>query len=169
MNPHSLGTKILPTKLDRVEQRSRQDRATVFNNLGHLINLEMLRECFDSLDGSRAVGIDGIKKKTYGESLEINLQQLLIKIRRGSYHPQASRIVEIPKADGGKRPLAIACLEDKIVQEAVKRIMERIYEPQFEESSHGFRPGRDCHTALSALGKHLGNRLQAADAPTHPP
>ena len=158
MNPHSLGTKILPTKLDRVEQRSRQDRATVFNNLGHLINLEMLRECFDSLDGSRAVGIDGIKKKTYGESLEINLQQLLIKIRRGSYHPQASRIVEIPKADGGKRPLAIACLEDKIVQEAVKRIMERIYEPQFEESSHGFRPGRDCHTALSALGKHLGNR-----------
>jgi group II intron reverse transcriptase/maturase len=107
------------------------------------------------LDGTKAVGIDGIKKSKYGEKLEANLQELLIKIRRGSYHPQASRIVEIPKVSGGRRPLAISCFEDKIVQEAVKRIIERIYEPLFVEVSHGFRPGRDCHTALAALYKHL--------------
>ena len=156
MSPHSTGNEALQTKLDRVEQRSRQDKGTVFNNLGYLINLEMLRECYDSMDGTKAVGIDGIRKETYGKNLENNLQQLLLKIRRGSYHPQASRIVEIPKANGDKRPLAIACFEDKIVQEAVKRIVERIYEPLFEDCSHGFRPKRDCLTALTALGRHLG-------------
>ena len=148
--------QILYTKLDRVEQRSRQDRGTVFNNLGYLINKEMLWECFDSLDGTKAVGIDGIKKETYRKNLAENLEQLLLKIRQGSYHPQASRIVEIPKASGGTRPLAISCLEDKIVQEAVKRVVERIYEPLFMEASHGFRPRRGCYTALAALGGHLG-------------
>lgn len=157
MSPHSIGTKILRTKLDRVEQRSRQDKDTVFNNLGHLIELKLLRECYDKLDGKKAVGIDGVTKEAYarGRNLLTNLRQLLPKIRQGNYHPQASRIVEITKASGGKRPLAISCFEDKIVQDAVKRILERIYEPLFVESSHGFRPGRDCHTALSALARHL--------------
>lgn len=148
----------MPTKLDRVERRSRQDRKAVFNNLGHLIDLELLRRCYDSLDGTKAVGVDGITKEVYGRNLEKNLRQLLLKIRRGSYHPQPSRIVEIPKVSGGKRPLAISCFEDKIVQEAVKRITERIYEPWFVDSSHGFRPGRGCHTALAALDKHLGKQ-----------
>jgi group II intron reverse transcriptase/maturase len=117
--------------------------------------MEMLRECFDSLDGTKAVGIDGINKEAYRKNLVDNLEQLLLKIRQGSYHPQASRIVEIPKASGGTRPLAISCFEDKIVQEAVKRIVERIYEPLFMDTSHGFRPRRDCHTALAALDRHL--------------
>lgn len=118
----------------------------------------MLRECFGRLDGTKAVGIDGINKEEYGKNLNKNLEQLVLKIRRGSYHPQPSRIVEIPKVSGGNRPLAISCFEDKIIQEAVKRIVERIYEPLFVENSHGFRPGRDCHTALAALGKHLGQQ-----------
>jgi RNA-directed DNA polymerase len=155
VKPLSTGKEILHTKLDRVEQRSRQDRGTVFNNLGYLINKEMLEECFDSLDRSKAVGIDGINKDTYRKNLAVNLEQLLFKIRQGSYHPKASRIVEIPKASGGSRPLAISCLEDKIVQEAVKRVVERIYEPLFMDTSHGFRPRRNCHTALAALGQHL--------------
>lgn len=155
VSPHSIGAKALATKLDRVEQRSRQDKGTVFNNLGHLIDLELLRKCYDNLDGTKAVGIDGISKEAYGKNLKDNLQQLLLRIRRGDYHPQASRIVEIPKASGGKRPLAIACFEDKIVQEATKEIVERIFEPLFTDNSHGFRPRRDCHTALAALDKHL--------------
>ena len=145
----------LLTKLKRVEQRSQQDRNATFNNLGHLINLEMLGACFRSLDRNKAVGIDGITKEHYGSRLEENLKQLLAKIRKGSYHPKPARIVQIPKSDGGVRPLAIACLEDKIVQEAVRRIMERIYEPMFLGCSHGFRPKRGCHTALNALDKHL--------------
>ncbi len=158
MNPLSTGKENLHTKLDRIEQRSRQDRGTVFNNLGYLINKEMLQECFGSLDGTKAVGIDGVNKETYRKNLANNLEQLLHKIRQGSYHPRASRIVEIPKASGGTRPLAISCLEDKIVQEAVKRIVERIYEPLFMDTSYGFRPGRDCHMALAALGRDMGKR-----------
>jgi len=148
----------LATKLDRVEKRSQQDKGVVFNNLGHLINLEMLGLCFRSLDGSKAVGIDGITKEKYGENIDENLIQLLMKIRKGSYHPKASRIVEIAKSDGGKRPLAISCLEDKIVQEAIRRILERIYEPLFLDCSHGFRPQRGCHTALIALDRKLMSR-----------
>jgi len=145
----------LHTKLDRIKQRSLRDRGMVFNNLGHQINLEMLRSCFHSLDGSKAVGIDNVTKEQYEQNLEENLGQLLMKIRRGSYHPKASRIVEIPKSDGSRRPLAIACFEDKIVQESVKRIVEAIYEPLFLECSHGFRPNRGCHTALIDLNKSL--------------
>jgi group II intron reverse transcriptase/maturase len=145
----------LETQLNRVKQRSQQDPGTVFNNLGHLINLEMLRSCHHSQDGSKAVGSDGVTKEKYQQNLEENLEGLLIKIRRGSYHPQASRIVEIQKSNGSKRPLAIACFEDKIVQEAVKRILESIYEPLFLECSHGFRPERGCHTALISLNQSL--------------
>jgi len=141
----------LQTKLERVEQRSRQDRRAVFNNLGHLVNLELLQRCYHELDGSKAVGIDGVTKEEYGENLRVNLTELLMKIRRASYHPQAARIVEIPKADGTTRPLAIACFEDKIVQEAVRRIIERIFEPVFLDCSYGFRPGRSCHQALVTL------------------
>lgn len=157
MSPHSLGTKILHTKLDRVEQRSRQDAGAVFNNLGHLIDLKLLRRCYSELDGNKAAGIDGVTKEAYGRggNLIPKLRRLLLEIRQGSYHPRASRIVEIPKASGGTRPLAICCFEDKIVQDAVRRIVERIYEPLFMKSSHGFRPGRDCRTALVALGGHL--------------
>lgn len=78
-----------------------------------------------------------------------------MRIRRGSYHPQPSRIIEIPKADGSLRPLAIACTEDKIVQEAVRRVIESIYEPLFTSDSHGFRPGRGCQTALVALDESI--------------
>ncbi len=145
----------LPTKLDRIEGRSRRDPKTVFNNLGHVIDKDMLRSCFYDLDGSKAVGIDGVTKNQYKKDLEINLDKLLLSIRRGSYHPKPSRIHEISKTDGTMRPLAIACFEDKIVQEAVKQIVEKIYEPIFLDCSHGFRPKRGCQTALVALNRHL--------------
>lgn len=127
----------------------------MFNNLGHLINLEMLQLCHHKLDGAKAVGIDGVTKEAYERNLGDNLKKLRMKIRQGSYHPKPSRIVEIPKSDGSARPLAISCHEDKIVQEAVRRILERIYEPLFLECSHGFRPRRGCDTALVALNEHL--------------
>jgi group II intron reverse transcriptase/maturase len=152
---HSIEAKILQTKLNRVEVRSRQDWKAVFNNLGHLINLAMLRECYHSLDGTKAVGINGVTKLMFGRNLDENLKQLLMKIRNGTYQPKASRIVEIPKADGSTRPLAISCFIDKIVQEAVRRILERIYEPIFLDASHGFRPRRNCHSALAALDRAL--------------
>jgi group II intron reverse transcriptase/maturase len=145
--------------------KSRADKECVFNNLGHVIDLELLRECHRSLDGSKAVGIDGVSKEAYGKNIEENLTDLLSRIRRGTYVPRPSRVVEIPKVDGTTRPLAIACVEDKIVQEACKRILERIYEPVFLPESFGFRPGSSPHKALVALNGHLksGNNGAVVD------
>jgi group II intron reverse transcriptase/maturase len=152
---HSTVNKTSATKLARVEVKSRQNPVLVFSNLGHIIDLDLLRECHRSLDGSKAVGIDGVTKDTYGKNLEKNLTDLLQRIRTGTYIPKPSRTVDIPKLDGTTRPLAIACVEDKIVQEACKRILERIYEPLFLPESFGFRPGSNPHKALVALDGHL--------------
>ncbi|MCB1075354.1 MAG: group II intron reverse transcriptase/maturase [Simkania sp.] len=154
MKQHSIVHK-LNTKLDRIEQRSREAPEATFNNLGHALDLDLLRACFHSLDAKKAVGMDGITKKQYGNELETNLQGLLKRIRNGSYYPKPSRIVEIPKVDGSMRPLAISCIEDKIVQEAVRCILERIYEPHFLDCSFGFRPNRNAHQALANLDKRL--------------
>jgi RNA-directed DNA polymerase len=152
---HSIVNKTLNTKLDRIEQRSRKDPQGMFENLGHALDLDLLRTCYHSLDARKAVGVDGITKEQYGKNLEANLKDLLERIRNGSYYPQPSRIVEIPKVDGSMRPLAISCIEDKIVQEAVRRILEAIYEPLFLICSNGFRPGRNAHQALADLDKRL--------------
>jgi RNA-directed DNA polymerase len=149
---------MLPTKLDRIEMRARKDRASTFNNLGHILDLDLLRQSYGKLDGSKAVGIDGMTKEKYGRGLDVNLTELLLRIRCGSYHPQASRIVEIPKADGSTRPLAISCFEDKIVQEAVRQVVEKIFEPLFLNCSYGFRPKRNAHMAIAALDVHLSDQ-----------
>ena len=155
MIQHSTVNKTSATKLARVEVKSRREPELVFSNLGHIIDLDLLRECYRSLDGSKAVGIDGVTKILYGKNLEANLTDLLHRIRMGTYIPHPSRTVDIPKLDGTTRPLAIACVEDKIVQEACKRILERIYEPLFLPESFGFRPGSSPHKALVALDGHL--------------
>lgn len=154
MSIHSKDGRTWLTKLKRIEELSRQDRRMEFNNIGHLIDLEMLRDCHRVLDGKKALGIDRVTKEGYGESLEENLANLLIKIRRGLYRPKAMRVVEIPKEDGTTRPLSIACYEDKIVQTAVSRILSAIYEPIFLEGSYGYRPKRNAHDAIKAL--HAG-------------
>ncbi|CDL86696.1 RNA-directed DNA polymerase (Reverse transcriptase) (fragment) [Xenorhabdus cabanillasii JM26] len=111
----------------------------------------MLKGQFLRLDGNKAVGIDRMTKSAYGEHLDGNLHNLILRIRRGTYRPKAARITQIPKEDGSKRPLAISCIEDKLVQLAVSDILSRIYEPLFLPCSYGFRPGLNCHAALKAL------------------
>lgn len=155
MIQHSEVKQTSATKLVRVELKSQNDASCVFNNLGHIIDVELLRECFRDLDGSKAVGIDGVTKAAYGANLESNITDLILRVRKGTYIPQASRLVGIPKIDGTKRTLAIACVEDKLVQDACKRILERIYEPIFLPVSFGFRPGSNPHKALVALDGHL--------------
>ncbi len=141
------------TKLDHISERTAKDKEVVFNNLGHFIDIALLKELYHQLDGSKAVGIDHVTKAMYGENLDSNLSNLLQRIRRGTYQPQPAKLVEIPKEDGSKRPLAISCLEDKLAQSAVNIILSKIYEPIFSSSSYGFRPNRNCHDALRALGK----------------
>lgn len=141
------------TKLAGIGKRAKYRPETVFDNIGHVIDLNLLKNCYAQLDGRKAVGRDGVTKAQYGEDLEGNLQDLLNRLRKGSYLPQASRQVEIPKEDGSSRPLAISCFEDKLVQQAVSQILTALYEPDFLPISYGYREGKRAHDALRALMK----------------
>ena len=144
----------MTTKLERIGKRAAFVKDTVFNNIGCVIDLDMLRESYHELNGNKAIGIDGVTKAFYGKSLEENLQVLLAKIRRKAYKPQASRVVEIPKEDGSKRPLAISCFEDKIVQHSVAKVLSAIFEPTFLPCSYGYREEMNAHEALRSLMKY---------------
>src|SRR5574337_527767 len=125
-------------KLDRINSVALRDREAVFKNLSQLVNEDNLRQAFRGLDGSKAVGIDKVTKDQYAKELQTNIENLASEIRRGGWRPRPSRVVHIPKPTGGTRPLAIGCLEDKIVQSLVAKILEAIYEPRFHSESYGF-------------------------------
>ena len=153
MTVHSKDRKTWLTKLDRIGELSALNRKLVLNNIGYLINADMLKEQYQKLGWKKAVGIDKVTKECYGKKLNENVTHLIQRIRRGTYKPKPARIVEIPKEDGSTRPLAISCLEDKLVQLGVSTILTKIYEPLFLASSYGYRPGKSCHDALRALNK----------------
>ena len=123
----------------------------VFTSLGHLINKEMLENCHVQMDGTKAVGIDGVTKEEYGRNLEENLEALIESLKKKSYKPKPARLVERPKDNGKMRPLSIYCYEDKLVQEALRRILEAVFEPMFYDEMMGFRPNRGCHKASRKL------------------
>mgnify|MGYP001564554312 FL=1 len=122
----------------------------VFNNLFSHVNVENLRQAFQALDGTKAVGIDGISKTEYAKDLDSNLLDLITRIHIGTYRPQAKREVLIPKANGKTRPIAISCFEDKLVEWTIGKILESAYEPIFIRNSFGFRPRRSQHDAVKA-------------------
>ena len=148
----------METKLERISQMSQENPDMVFTSIGHLINKEMLKDCHEKMDGSRAVGIDGMNKEEYSRNLEENLENLVERLKKKSYRPQPARRVEIPKENGKTRPLSIYCYEDKLVQEALKRILEAVFEPHFYDEMMGFRPGRGCHKAIQKLNVMLEMR-----------
>lgn len=140
-----------PTSLKRVGQRATTKKNEVFTNLLCHVKVPLLKRAFEALRKDAATGVDGITWHSYAERLEERLRDLQGRIHRGSYHPPPVRRVFIPKADGSLRPLGIPALEDKIVQHAVKSVLEPIYESAFMGFSYGFRPGRSAHDALDAL------------------
>ena len=141
----------METKLARISQMSRENPTMFFTSIGHLINKDMLKSCHNAMDGDKAKGIDGVSKADYEEHLDENLDKLVDRLKRKAYHPQPARRVEIPKDNGKTRPLSIYCYEDKLVQEALKRILEAVFEPMFYDEMMGFRPNRNCHMALRKL------------------
>ena len=147
----------MSTELRRIGEKARSDPQLVFTSLyHHVYDGDNLRACFEALPGDRAVGIDGVTKERYGENLEPNLQDLSARLREMSYCPQPKRRSDIPKPGSEKgRPLGISCFEDKRVELAVKRVLEPIYEVQFEDSSYGYRPGRSQHQCLDELGRTI--------------
>ena len=146
----------METKLERITQLSRDNPDMVFTSIGHLINSKLLKECHAMMDGDKAVGIDGITKEEYGRELDKNLEDLMDRMKRKAYYPKPARLVEIPKDNGKTRPLSIYCYEDKLVQAALKRLLEAVFEPCFYEEMMGFRPNRGCHGALRLLNDQIG-------------
>jgi group II intron reverse transcriptase/maturase len=136
----------------RIAEKARQDPGCKFTSLFHLMNEDLLRECFEGLRKDAASGIDKVTKEEYGKDLSANLTGLVGRLHAMSYIPQPVRRVYIPKAGSSKlRPLGIPSLEDKLVQAGLVRILELIYEVDFIKDSYGFRPGRGCHDALREL------------------
>ncbi|MDL1975389.1 MAG: group II intron reverse transcriptase/maturase [Deltaproteobacteria bacterium] len=144
--------EMMETKLQRIAEKARKDSGCRFTSLFHLMNVEMLRECFRRLRKDAAAGIDKVTKAEYEENLEENLAVLVEKLHRMAYIPQSVRRVYISKPGSDKkRPLGIPALEDKLVQAGLARLLTAIYEQDFIKDSYGFRPGRSCHDALRAL------------------
>src|SRR3990172_3415848 len=137
--------------LDRVRKAARLKKKERFTALLHHINVDALRTAFRALRRKAAAGVDGVTWQNYEADLEPRLRDLHARVQRGAYRPQPSRRTYIPKADGQQRPLAVAALEDKIVQGATVMVLNAIYEADFLGFSYGFRPGRGPHDALDAL------------------
>jgi RNA-directed DNA polymerase len=137
--------------LDRIRRTARERKKERFTALLHHINPDLLEAAFFALKEHAAAGVDGVTWRDYEQDLEGNLADLHAWVHRGAYRPLPSRRVYIPKSDGRQRPLAIAALEDKIVQRATAAVLNAIYEEDFLGYSYGFRPGRDAHDAMDAL------------------
>lgn len=150
-----------PSGLDRVRQAAKKDGKKKFTALLHHVTKPLLESSYNSLKRQAAAGVDGVTWKEYGEGLAGRIADLHGRVHRGAYRAQPSRRVWIPKADGRQRPLGIAVLEDKIVQHAVGKILNQIWEEDFLGFSYGFRPERSQHDALDAL--YVGITRQRVD------
>ncbi len=144
--------------LDRIRQAARQRKKERFTALLHHISVDLLDEAFNELKANAAPGVDGLTWRDYEAELARNLEDLHARVERGAYRALPSRRVYIPKPDGRRRPLAVAALEDKIVQRATAAVLNAIYEEDFLGFSYGFRPGRGSHDALDALGVGICSR-----------
>ena len=138
---------VSPT-LERIRQVAKSRKKEKFTALLHHISIDLLDEAFSALKENAAAGVDGLTWRDYEQNLERNLEDLHARVHRGAYRALPSRRVYIPKPDGRERPLAVAALEDKIVQRATAAVLNAIYEEDFLGFSYGFRPGRGAHDAL---------------------
>jgi RNA-directed DNA polymerase len=151
----------MATKLQRIADKASQDKACRFTSLFHLMNKPLLLKCFEQLRGRAASGIDNITKEQYASDLDVRLDGLVKRLHSMSYRPLPAKRVYIPKPGSRKkRALGIPALEDKLVQSALVRILQQIYEQDFIDDSFGFRPNRSCHDALRGLSQTVeGGRV----------
>src|SRR5438552_11252616 len=137
--------------LERIRQAAKQRKKEKFTALFHHISVELLRLSFFELKKDAAPGVDGLAWQDYEADLDHNIEDLHARVQRGAYRAMPSRRHYLPKPDGRQRPIAIAALEDKIVQRATAAVLNMIYEEDFLGFSYGFRPGRSTHDAMDAL------------------
>ena len=137
----------------KVVERAKREPEGRFHSLAHLIDVPALERAYRRQRQDAAVGVDGVTKEQYGQDLEANLQDLHARLKAKRYRHQPIRRVHIPKDQGKTRPIGISAFEDKVVQDAVREVLEAIYEQDFLDCSYGFRPGRSAHDAVRALNR----------------
>ena len=152
------GRERVSQALERVRQVARQRKKEKFTALLHHVGVDLLGMAFFALKRDAAPGVDGLTWRTYEADLDRNLTDLHERVHRGAYRALPSRRTYIPKTDGKQRPLAVAALEDKIVQRATVAVLNAIYEEDFLGFSYGFRPKRGQHDALDALAVGIGSK-----------
>ncbi len=160
-------TEDMSPKLLKVVERAKREPDGRFHSLAHLMDEAALARAYHRLRKDAAVGVDGVTKEQYGEKLEENLRDLHERMKTKRYRHQPIRRVHLRKEGGATRPIGISALEDKIVQGAVREVLEAVYEQDFLDCSFGFRPRRRAHDALRALDTALyrgkGNWILEAD------
>jgi RNA-directed DNA polymerase len=149
--PNALTLADMSPGLLKVVERAQREPEGRFHALAHLIDMPALERAYRRQRADAAVGIDGVTKEQYGQALEVNLQDLHARLKAKRYRHQPIRRVHIPKAQGKTRPIGISAFEDKVVQDAVREVLEAIYEQDFLGCSYGFRPGRSAHDAVRTL------------------
>jgi RNA-directed DNA polymerase len=154
MYPTQSGTGV-SQGLASVRKAARERKQEKFTALLHHLTVDLLRASFYALQRHAAPGVDRVTWRAYQTGLGERLADLHGRVHRGAYRAQPSRRVYIPQTDGRQRPLGVAALEDKIVQQAVATILNQIYEEDFRGFSYGFRPGRSPHHTLDALSVAL--------------
>ena len=140
-------------ELLKVVERAQREPEGRFHSLAHLIDVPALKRAYSRMRKDAAVGVDGITKEQYGQDLEVRLEDLHARLRSKRYRHQPIRRVHIPKGQGKTRPIGISAFEDKLVQDAVREVLEAIYEQDFLDCSYGFRPGRSTHDAVRTLNQ----------------
>ena len=144
--------KMSPQLLKVVERAKREPEGR-FNSLAHLIDVPALERAYRRMRKDAAVGVDGVTKDDYGQDLERNLRDLHERMKAKRYRHQPIRRVHIPKEKGKTRPIGISAFEDKLVQDVLREVLEAIYEQDFLDCSHGFRPKRSAHDAVRTLDR----------------
>ena len=151
--PDASTLECMSPELRKVAERARKEPTGKFHSLAHLIDGPSLERAYHRLRRGAAVGVDGITKEEYGRALRLRLPDLHARLRSQQWRHQPIRRVNIPKEPGKTRPIGVSTIEDKIVQDAVREVLETVYEQDFMDCSYGFRPKRSAHDALRALNR----------------
>jgi group II intron reverse transcriptase/maturase len=150
---NALTLEHMSPELLKVVDRAKREPEGRFHSLAHLIDVPALKRAYHRQRAGAAAGVDGVTKEQYEQNLEANLQDLHARLKAKQYRHQPIRRVHIPKAQGKTRPIGISAFEDKLVQDAVREVLEAVYEQDFLDCSHGFRPKRNAHDAVRTLNR----------------
>jgi group II intron reverse transcriptase/maturase len=147
----------MSTQLSQIAKRAKLDRKARFTSLAHLLTPEFLKETWGKMNRRASGGVDGVSAEQFGGELGMQVEAICAQLKAGSYRAPPVRRVEIPKGPGkvGTRPLGIPTVADRLLQRAVARILEAVFEADFLDCSHGFRPGRNPHHALQTLREQI--------------